>query len=159
MGYELIRESLALGILGACLGGTAFAQCHVSTEAVNAGSNGAPATIGSSRAGQHGGEEDRTVLVELELRKSGTVREAKAIEGPTTLRKAAINAIKKARHKNWVVNVWPGNGWITVEVTFPQNRTTSPQIRQVLPAGVSSCVPAGPIRTTPTPLLPATVPK
>lgn len=157
LGMRLIKKIWILVFVGACLGGTGFAQCHASIGTVDAGSNEAPTPIRSRRAGQHKREEDRTVLVELALHKSGGVREAKAIEGPTTLRKAAIRAIKRQRHKNWVVNVWPGNGWITAEVTFSQDSTASPEIHQVLPAGVSSCVPGGPIRTTPMPLLPSSM--
>jgi outer membrane biosynthesis protein TonB len=91
-------------------------------------------------AGQSG-EEERTVLVELVLRKSGAVRDARVFKGPTTLRAAAIKAVKRRNYKNYILNVWPGNGEITVAVKFPQDKAGAPEITQVLPAGVPSCIP------------------
>src|SRR5579863_3473817 len=137
---RLIRKLWLLGVLGAWLGGTTFAQCpHASKEAVNAVSGDVPASIGSA-AGQ-AGEEDRTVFVELLLRKSGAVRDARVFKGPTILRAAAIKAVKKHNYKN-DMNSWPFQRDITVEVKFPHDKAASPEIRQVLPAGISSCIPA-----------------
>lgn len=135
-----IRQLWVLGVLGALLGGTAFAQCHAPTEAVHAVASDVPASMGST-TGQRG-EEERTVLVELVLRKSGAVRDAKVFKGPTTLRAAAIKAVRMRNYKNYILNVWPGNGEITVEVKFPPDKAGAPEIRQVLPAGVPSCIPA-----------------
>jgi TonB family protein len=62
-------------------------------------------------------------------------------QGPTIFREAAIKAVKKHNYKNQM-DVWPFQGQITVEVKFPRDTGTSPEIRQVLPAGVPSCIPA-----------------
>jgi len=143
-----IRKLWVLGVLGSWLGGTALAQCHAPTEAANGVFSEVPASTGSA-AGQDGGE-DRTVLVELALRKSGAVRDAKVIKGPTTLQAAAIKAVKKRNYKKQM-NVWPFQRDITVEVKFPQDKAASPEIRQVLPGGVSSCIPApAVVRISPT---------
>jgi len=134
---RLIRAIWVIGVLGAWLGGTAFAHCHASTEAIHGVSGDVPTSIGSA-AGQVGGE-DRTVLVELALRKSGGVRDARVIKGPTTLRAAAIKAVKRQKHH--FENVWPFDGRVTVQVRFPQDKAASPEIRQVIPGGVPSCIP------------------
>jgi hypothetical protein len=59
---RLIRAIWVIGVFVAWLGGTAFAHCHASTEAVHEVSGDLPTSIGSAVA-QVGGE-DRTVLVE-----------------------------------------------------------------------------------------------
>ena len=135
---RLIRD-LWIVVLAVGLSGTSFAQCHASMEVANAGPNNVPAPIVS--AARQSGEEDRTVVVELALRKSGAVRNATVVKGPTIFREAAIKAVKKHNYKNQM-DVWPFQGQIMVEVKFPRDKATSPEIRQVLPAGVSSCLPA-----------------
>jgi hypothetical protein len=84
----------------------------------------------------------------LTLSKRGAVRDATVLKGPTTLREAAIEAARKHTYKHQM-NVWPGQRQITVEITFPQDNSSSPEIRQVLPAGVPSCVYATAIRIAP----------
>src|ERR1700690_3058625 len=119
--------------------GTSSAQCQASIEAANAGRpDNVPASVVS--AARQSGEEDRTVVVELVLRKSGAVRSATVAKGATIFREAAIKAVKKRNYKN-LMYVWPFQPQITVEVKFPQDTGASPEIRQVLPAGVG-CLPA-----------------
>jgi Gram-negative bacterial TonB protein C-terminal len=137
---RLITNLWIVCVLAAWLSGISFAQCHASIEAANAGPDNVPASIAST-ARQSGGE-DRTVVVELVLRKSGAVRNATVTSGPTTLREAAIEAVKKRNYKKQMDD-WPFQGEITVEVKFPQGRAASPKIRHVMPGGVPSCVPAG----------------
>jgi hypothetical protein len=84
--------------------------------------------------------EDRTVLLTLELNKKGAVRDVKVLKGPETLRGAAIKAAKARTYKHR--DTWPDPGSMMVEVTFPQDRNGAPEIRQAMPAGVSSCIPA-----------------
>jgi hypothetical protein len=86
-------------------------------------------------------------LLTLKLSKSGAVRDAKTLQGPTTLRAAAIKAAKAGKYKHRIT--WPDPREMMVEVKFPQDGNGAPEIRQVLPAGVSSCVLAGqPMRYT-----------
>jgi len=136
---RLIKNLWIVCVLAAWLSGTSFAQCHASIEAANAGPDNVLASIPS--AARQSGEEDRTVVVELALRKSGAVRNATVVKGPTIFREAAIKAVKKHNYKNQM-DVWPFQRQITVEVKFPRDTGASPEIRQVLPAGVSSCLPA-----------------
>ena len=140
---RLIRNLWIVCILAAWLSGTSFAQCQASIEAANAGPNNVPSSIAS--AARQSGEEDRTVEVELSLRKSGAVRNATVVNGPTLFREAAIKAVKKHNYKNQM-NVWPFQGQITVEVKFPRDMGASPEIRQVMPAGVSGCITASSTR-------------
>jgi TonB family protein len=136
---RLIKNLWIVCVLAAWLSGTSHAQCHASIEAANAGPDNVPASIAS--AAGRSGEEDRTIVVELALRKSGEVRNATVVKGPTIFREAAIKAVKKHNYKNQM-DVWPFQGQITVEVKFPRDTGASPEIRQVLPAGVPSCIPA-----------------
>jgi TonB family protein len=136
---RFIRSLRVAWFLGACLSGSSFAQCYLAAGAVKANSGKVPATVGSG-AGQRG-QEDRTVLLDLVVRKSGAVRDAKVISGPATLRAAAIKAAKKRGHE-YQFNVWPSDGHITVEVKFFGDNAGSPQVRQVLPAGVPGCISA-----------------
>ena len=92
--------------------------------------------------------EDHTVLLTLTLSKRGAVRDATVIKGPTTLREAAIEAARKHNYKHQM-NVWPFLGQIDVEVIFPQDNHSSPEIRQVLPAGIPSCIYVTSVRITP----------
>jgi hypothetical protein len=131
-------------VLGTGLSGTAFAQCHAAAAALKVEPGGVLASTGSA-AGQSG-EEDRTVLVGLVLRKSGAVRDAKVIKGPAVLYPAAIKAVKRHNYKNYV-DTWPfGEGQMTVEVKFSQDKTAAPEIRQVMPGGIPSCVYAAAVR-------------
>ena len=63
------------------------------------------------------------------------------VKGPNIFREAAIKAVKKHNYKNQM-DVWPFLEQITVEVKFPRDTSEPPEIRQVLPAGVPSCIPA-----------------
>jgi hypothetical protein len=140
---RIIRNLWVVWVLGAGLSGTGFAQCHAAAAALNTEPGNVLASTGSA-AGQSG-EEDRTVLVGLVLRKSGAVRDAQVIKGPTALYAAAIKAVKKHNFKNHV-NTWPGEGQMTVEVKFPPDKTAAPEIRQVMPGGIPSCVYASAVR-------------
>jgi hypothetical protein len=134
------RVCLAI-LLGACLGQTAPAQCpHTSQESGLSGT-ATPAALQREL-------EDRTVLLMLTLSKRGVVRDATVIKGLTTLREAAIEAAKKHNYKHQM-NVWPFQGQISVEVIFPQDNRSSPEIGQVLPAGIPSCVSVSAIRIKP----------
>jgi hypothetical protein len=125
--------------LVACLVQAAFPQCHqVSSESTNALLSTTPAS--ATPAEEHE-RENRTVLLTLKLSKSGAVRDAKVIRGPTTLRAAAIKAAKAHKYKHRIT--WPDPREMMVEVKFPQDGNGAPEIRQALPAGVSSCLPAG----------------
>ena len=128
-------------LLVACLCQTALTQCpHTSQES----GLSAPATP----AAEQRELETHTVLLTLTLSKRGAVRDATVIKGPTTLREAAIEAARKHNYKHQM-NVWPFLEQIDVEVIFPQDNRSSPEIRQVLPAGIPSCVHVAAIRITP----------
>ncbi len=132
-------------LLVACLGQTTLAQCHASQESGLV----APATPTAEQREL----EDHTVLLRLTLSNSGAVRDAIVMKGPTTLREAAIKAARKHNYKHQM-NVWPVLGQIDVEVIFPhddrpQDNRSSPEIRQVLPAGIPSCIYASSVRITP----------
>jgi TonB family protein len=129
---RLIRNLWIVCVLAGWLSGTAFAQCHAPIEAAKAG-------LDTASAARQNAEEDRTVLVELALRKSGAVRDATVVQGPTIFRDAAIKAVKKHKYKK-EMNAWPFGEQITVEVKFPRDTCASLEIHQVLPAGVSGCL-------------------
>lgn len=124
-----------------------IAQCHdASLVAVGPGS---PPSIGSTPTvpGQ-GGEGDRIVDLTLVLRKSGTVRDAKVLKGPTALQAPAIQAAKHRNYKD-AIHAWPFSNEIMVEVTFPKDTDGAPDIRQVMPGGVMGCVYPTRVRVTP----------
>lgn len=133
-GMRLHIKVCLLIVLAACLGRTALTQCpHTSQES----------GLSPSAATQQRESEDHTVLLMLTLNKRGAVRDATLIKGPATLHEAAIKAAAKHNYKHQM-NVWPfqGQGQITVEVIFPQDNRSSPEIRLAMPAGIPSCVPA-----------------
>jgi len=140
---RLIRNLWIVCILAGWPSGTSFAQCQASIVAANAGPDNVPASIAS--AARQSGEEDRTVVVELALRKSGAVRNATVVKGPTIFREAAIQAVKKHNYKNQM-DVWPSQRQMTVEVKFPRDMGAPPEIRQVQLAGVGCVTPATGIR-------------
>jgi hypothetical protein len=121
-------------------------QCH---DASNPG--GAPLlmTPGSTPSTtEPGGEQDRIVFVNLSLRKSGVVQEAKALSGPAALREPAIHAAKHRKYKD-ALHSWPFSNQIMVAVTFPKDMIGAPEIRQAMPAGVPGCVYATRVRVSP----------
>jgi len=63
------------------------------------------------------------------------------IKGPTILHQAAIKAAKKHKYKKQL-DASPSQNVITVEVKFSRDRAVSPEIREVMPAGVG-CLPVG----------------
>jgi TonB-like protein len=77
----------------------------------------------------------------LTLSKTGAVRDANVISGPKALRAPAIKVAKARKYKHRVVYSFPDPHEMTVEVNFPQDSSGTPEIRQALPAGVSSCIP------------------
>jgi Gram-negative bacterial TonB protein C-terminal len=117
------RVCLPIPLL-ACLAQAAFAQCSARTTLTE----------------EERELEDRTVLLTLKLTKGGAVRDASVLRGPETLRAPAIKAAKARKYKQR--NTWPDPREMTVEVKFPQDGNGAPEIRQALPAGVSSCVPS-----------------
>lgn len=82
----------------------------------------------------------------LKLTKGGAVREASVLSGPETLRAPAIKAAKARKYKHRIT--WPDPREM-VEVKFPQDGNGAPEIRQAMPAGVSSCVYATSVRISP----------
>ena len=94
--------------------------------------------------------EDRSVLLAVKLSRRGAVRDAAVIRGREGLRAPAIRAVKARKYKHRIVYSRPDAREMMIEVIFPQDGSGVPDIRQALPAGVSSCIPAGPIRV-PTP--------
>lgn len=121
---RLYKRVCLLISLSACLGQAAFAQCHHSTTLTE----------------EQRELEDRTVLLTLKLTKGGAVREASVLRGSETLRIPAIKAAKARKYKQRIT--WPDPREMMVEVKFPRDGNGAPEIRQALPAGVSSCVPA-----------------
>jgi Gram-negative bacterial TonB protein C-terminal len=117
------RVCLPISLL-ACLGQTAFAQCPHSTTLTE----------------EQRELEDRTVLLTLKLTKGGAVRDASVLQGPETLRAPAIKAASARKYKDRIT--WPDPREMMVEVKFPRDGNGAPEIRQAMPAGVSSCVPA-----------------
>jgi hypothetical protein len=80
--------------------------------------------------------DGRTFLIDLQLDKSGTVRAVQVWMGSGPLRSRAIEAASGRRYHH-------KQGLITVVVKFPQGRKRVPNVREAMPAGVSSCVPGG----------------
>ena len=126
--FKVIRPKKAICIpiaLLAFLSQAGFAQCHRST----------PLTEEQREL------ENRTVLVTLKLTKTGVVRDANVIQGLEALREPAVRAAKARRYRDRIVYSFPDPHEITVEVKFPQDGKGMPEVRQALPAGVSSCIP------------------
>ena len=147
------RVSLPASLV-ACLVQAAFSQCHqVPLEPSSALLSTTPAS--ATHAEEHK-TENRTVVLTLKLSKSGEVRDAKVLQGPTTLRAKAIRAAKARKYNQRIA--WPDSREMIVEVKFPQKRTGAPEIRQALPGGVSSCLPAGPPMGYTLPPWPAVLP-
>jgi hypothetical protein len=138
LGESLVRRIRNLGavwVFVTWLSGTSLAQCPASGGATNAALGNVPSSANS--ATRPSAEDDRTVLVELTLRKSGAVRIATAMKGPAILREPAIKAVKKYNYKEWM-NTWPFEQEVTAEVTFRDDPPASPEIRQVMPGGIPS---------------------
>jgi hypothetical protein len=116
----------------ACLGQVALAQCHE-----------------TALTEEQREFEDRSVVLTLELKKSGSVREAKVLRGPEALVPAAMKAAKARKYKDRIVYSFPDPREMMVQVTFPQDRKGPPDVRQALPGGQSSCLSAGKIHVSP----------
>lgn len=129
---------LLSGLLVACLSQTSFAQCHHTSQE----SQGSATLTAEQRE-----LEDHIVLLGLKLSKRGAVRDVEVLKGPETLRVAAIKAAKARKYKDRVTG--PDTPWMSVEVKFPLNGNGAPEIRQALPAGVSSCVFPTAVRISP----------
>jgi len=86
-------------------------------------------------------QEERSVLLSLSLSKSGVVREAKVLAGPTELRSAAIEAAKRRKYKSGGVNGPDATRQMMVAVIFPPGKDGPTEIREAMAAGVSSCIP------------------
>jgi hypothetical protein len=125
-------------LLVACLGQTSFAQCHHTPQE----STGSATLTAEQRE-----LEDHIVLLTLKLSKRGTIRDVEVLKGPETLRAAAIKAAKARKYKQRIT--WPDPRRMMVEVQFPLDGNGAPEIRQALPAGVSSCVYPTAVRISP----------
>jgi Gram-negative bacterial TonB protein C-terminal len=86
--------------------------------------------------------EDRTVLLELTLKRSGAVRAARVNNGPEDLWAAAIKAAKEKKFKHHYVVDPTHPNYMAVAVTFPLGNGT-PDIRQAMIGGVPGCVYGG----------------
>jgi hypothetical protein len=84
--------------------------------------------------------EARSVVLILELHKSGSVREAKVLRGTEGLVPRAIKAAKARKYKHRIVYNFHDPPVMMVQVTFPRDRSGKPDVRQALPGGVPSCV-------------------
>ena len=86
--------------------------------------------------------DSRTFLIDLHLDKSGSVRAAQVWIGDGALRSRAIKAASRRKYQ-------PRPGFspdlVSVVVKFPQGRNPEPNIREAMPAGVSSSVTGGAI--------------
>jgi hypothetical protein len=121
-------------LLLAFLGQTSSAQCH----------DAPPDSTGLATPREL---ENHIVVLTLKLSKSGTVRHVEVLKGPDTLRAAAIKAAKARKYEHRIT--WPDPHWMMVEVKFPLDGSGAPEIRQALPAGVSSCVYPTAVRISP----------
>lgn len=86
--------------------------------------------------------DSRTFLIDLNLDKSGAVRAVQVWMGSGPLRSRAIKAASRRKY-----HPRPGLNpdLISVVVKFPQGRKPEPNIREAMPADVSSCVTGGAI--------------
>jgi hypothetical protein len=139
---------LPIGLL-VCLAQAAFPQCQTkSDETLNAVSNSVSA---SARLAEQRQVENRTVVLMLSVSKSGAVRDARVVRGPTTLVEAAIKAVKVRKYNPEIVygrsNVWK----MTVEVEFPEHKDEALKIQQVVIGGVPGCVSGVAMGAPPTP--------
>ncbi len=123
----------------------AFAQCPHTSQAIALST--APTTLTIPKE-QEQASKDRTVFLALTLDKKGTVRDAALTQGPTTLRDAAIKAVRKHNYKR-EMNDWPFSRHIVVEVKFRQDNEASPEIKHVMWGGVPGCVYPTGIRVAP----------
>jgi len=128
-GMRLYRTVCLLIPILTCLAQVVFAQCHET-----------PLTEEQREL------EERSVVLILELHRSGSVHEAKVLRGPEALVPAAIKAAKARKYKHRIVYIFPDPDEMMVQVTFPQDRNGPPDVRQALPGGVSSCLPPGELR-------------
>jgi hypothetical protein len=134
-------------LLVASLGQALFGQCHPMPQESALSTT---LTVSTTPTAEQRELEDHMVLLKLKLSERGAVRDVEVLMGPETLRAAAIKAarVRKYKHRE----TWPDPHWMMIEVKFPPHGNGAPEIRQALPAGVSSCVYAGePIIFTPIP--------
>lgn len=86
------------------------------------------------------GEDGRTFLIDLQLSKSGRVRAIQVLMGAGPLRSSAVQAVLRRTYK-------PTPGYspasISVQIKFPRGRDRQPEIREAMPAGISSCIYGG----------------
>lgn len=86
--------------------------------------------------------DSRTFLMDLHLDKSGSVRAVQVWTGEGVLRRRAVEAASKRKYHPRP-DFRPAQ--ITVVVKFPQAGKLVPDVREAMPAGVSSCVTGGAI--------------
>jgi hypothetical protein len=103
---RIYRTACLFISLLACLAQAVFARCPISTTLTE----------------EQRELEDRSVLLTLELNKSGSVREAKVLRGEQALVPAAIRAARGRKYKDRIVYIFPDPHEMMVQVTFPQDR-------------------------------------
>ncbi|MFZ0734097.1 MAG: hypothetical protein WAM79_17380 [Candidatus Sulfotelmatobacter sp.] len=135
------RSSSLVVILAAAIAHNAIAQCPHAITCDR------PAATARSPQGEAAVWRTRTVLLDLELTDSGTVRGVSVWGGEAPLRSEAIKAAARRRYTPRVrkPNV------VSVEVRFPIDKRALPDVHEIT-IGVSSCIPGGRI-TNPGPMV------
>jgi len=122
-------------VLWACLAQSAIAQCRVISErqADPAGDVARHPDFGSSLRQS----DDRAVLLDLELTKTGAVRSVRVLSGSPEFRRLAIKAAARRKY-----HPPPGfNPYATsVNVRFPLGPNKPPYVREMMVGGVPGCV-------------------
>jgi hypothetical protein len=114
--------------LGACLSQTAVGQCPtlLPAKTLMAASSAIPA----------GGDSDnRTIVMDLQLNKSGKVSAVQVLSGVEALRRQAIRAAVARDYRSWL-----GYSWIRVEVKFTLSKHKAPEVREIHMGGSLGCV-------------------
>jgi len=98
--------------------------------------------------GEQATKNDRIVFVSVLMNNSGFVRDAVVLDGPTTLRRAAIKTVRHRRYTKKEIDSWGTTRGkslrlVNLAVTFPSKPGTSPTVRPGIMSGVLGCVPGG----------------
>jgi len=106
--------------LAACVAQPAWADCSVRTTGHENASMSQPSYA----------SEDRTVILQVQLSKSGRVRGAVVVSGPGVLRPAAITAVRARTYKviHWSADLKR----LRLAVTFDKDNSTVTDISQVV---------------------------
>ena len=151
---RLLKTLWAVAGLTACLAQTAVADCSQPS------SDQGTATTDTAALTSPTTTHQRNVLLELQVEKSGKVRDAKILLGPTELRPSAINAVSQRKYKFRRPSADLRK--ITVFVTFAPDSHTVTELTQMSDGnddtnnaigmkhavfgGVSSCVTPGAVK-------------